>query len=51
MDQMLTLAKAEMSPTSKLWDPQRAYEKKLGMSSKDQSEVSLLRNDLVLTCP
>jgi cohesin complex subunit SA-1/2 len=38
MDQMLALAKVEMSPTSKLWEPQRVYEKKLGMSSKDKSE-------------
>jgi cohesin complex subunit SA-1/2 len=29
MDQMFAQSKVEITPTSKLWEPQRAYEKKL----------------------
>lgn len=40
MDQILAQAKVEISPTSKIWDPQRAYEKRLGTAmSKDKGEI------------
>ncbi|KAK2460025.1 hypothetical protein APHAL10511_007948 [Amanita phalloides] len=37
LDQVLAQAKLEPSPTSKIWEPQRAYEKRLGTAlSKDK---------------
>ena len=39
MDQVLAQAKVEISATSRVWEPQRAYEKKLGTAlSKDKGE-------------
>lgn len=39
MDQVLAQAKVEISATSRVWEPQRAYEKKLGAAlSKDKGE-------------
>ncbi|KAK0451767.1 hypothetical protein EV421DRAFT_2075799 [Armillaria borealis] len=37
MDQVLAEAKVEVSPTSSLWEPQRAYERRL--TSKDKEKV------------
>ncbi|KAJ7248617.1 hypothetical protein B0H12DRAFT_1123467 [Mycena haematopus] len=38
MDQVLAQAKVEVSATSKVWEPQRAYEKRLGtIMSKDKA--------------
>lgn len=43
MDQVLAEAKVEISATSKVWEPQRAYEKRLGaIMSKDNRELLLL---------
>jgi len=37
MDQVLSQAKVEILPAAKIWDPQRAYEKRLGTTmAKDK---------------
>lgn len=39
MDQALAQAKLEASPSARLWEPQRAYEKRLSTAmSKDKGE-------------
>jgi cohesin complex subunit SA-1/2 len=39
MDQVFAQAKVEVLPTSKQWEPQRAYEKRLGTAmSKDKGK-------------
>ncbi|KAK0199245.1 hypothetical protein DFS33DRAFT_1376528 [Desarmillaria ectypa] len=40
MDQVLAEAKVEVSPTSSLWEPQRAYERRL--TSKDKEKANCL---------
>jgi cohesin complex subunit SA-1/2 len=43
MDQVLAQTKVEISPTSKIWDGQRAYEKKLGTAmSKEKGAFDSL---------
>ncbi|KAG6835657.1 hypothetical protein H0H93_016057 [Arthromyces matolae] len=42
MDQVLAQAKLEVSPTSKVWEPQRAYEKRLTTAmSKDKAATGV----------
>lgn len=48
MDQVLAEAKVEISPTSKIWEAQRAYEKRLGaIMSKDNR---MLLFPMILEC-
>jgi cohesin complex subunit SA-1/2 len=42
MDQVLAEAKVEISPSSKLWEPQRVYEKRLGtIQSKENRKFAV----------
>lgn len=46
MDQMLAQAKVEISATSPIWEPQRAYEKRLSTAmskTKGKQIVDLIR--------
>ncbi len=43
MDQVLAEAKVEVSPTSSLWEPQRAYERRL--TSKDKEKGMATSNN------
>ena len=40
MDQVLAQAKVEVSPTSKAWEPQRAYEKRLSAIMSKEKRLS-----------
>ena len=44
MEQVLTQAKVEITPTSKIWEPQRVYEKRLNaIITKDKGTIVSLR--------
>jgi len=42
MDQVLAEAKVEISPSSKVWEPQRAYEKRLSTIQAKENRKSLI---------
>jgi cohesin complex subunit SA-1/2 len=44
MDQVLAEAKVEISPTSKVWEPQRAYEKRLSAIMAKDNRTLLLKH-------
>jgi hypothetical protein len=46
MDQALAQAKLEPSPTSKIWEPQRAYEKRLSTALSKDKRKALRPNTL-----